>query len=144
MNRESYDTSWWEKTEEYGPWRRGIKSPIYRNLKTGDLKEGPELPVGALFVLDAAGQHPGIYPAGADGLAIACRLPEGHTWHIDSRASNCTMKTDTAHRCWIRHGSVGEMLTVDKQGNTCQAGGGSINVDGIWHGFLRAGRLVSC
>lgn len=139
MNRENYDTSWWEMTDQFGPWRRGIKSPIYRNIADGTLKEGRDLPVGALW----AETHPG-YTKGADGLAVMCRLPEGHTWYIDSRASNCTMPTDNDHRCWIRHGTKGDKLTVDKAGATCKAGGGSIDVDGIWHGFLKAGRLVSC
>ena len=139
MNKENYETSWWEKTEDYGPWRRGIKSPIYRNLVTGARKESQDLPVGALW----ASADP-VYTKGADGLAVFCRLPEGHTWYIDSRASNCTMPTDNSHRCWVRHGTKGEALTVDKMGASCKAGGGSINVEGIWHGFLTKGRLVSC
>lgn len=139
MNKLSYDTSWWEKTADMGPFRRGIASPIYRNMATGELKEIRDLPVGALYAFKGND-----FAGGPDGLSIVCQLPEGHNWHIDSRASNCTMPTDNTHRCWIRHGTVGDKLTVDKHGATCNAGGGSINVDGIWHGFLKAGRLVSC
>lgn len=138
MNRQSYDTSWWQKTDKMGPFRRGIASPIYRNVVSGEEKEGCDLPIGALYAVKIDGM-----PAGADGWTIVCRLPEGHNWYIDSRASNCTMPTDTAHRCWVRHGTIGDKLTVDKNGATCRAGGGSINVEGIWHGFLRGGRLVS-
>lgn len=48
------------------------------------------------------------------------------------------------HKCWIRHGAPSEaMLTVDKQGVTCQAGAGSI-LCGKYHGFLRCGYLEEC
>lgn len=139
MNRESYDTSWWQKTDKVGPYRRGFASPIFQNLATGEEREKQNLPVGALYAakMDELA-------TGHDGWTIVCRLPEGHNWNIDSRASNCTMPTDTVHRCWVRHGTIGDKLTVDKSGVTCRAGAGSINVDGIWHGFLKNGRLVSC
>ena len=68
-------------------------------------------------------------------------LPNGRRWDIDSRASNCTMPQDRLHRCWVRHGEP-PAITVDKQGRTCGAGAGSIQA-GDWHGFLRAGRLVT-
>lgn len=144
MNKQSYDTSWWEYTGQYGPWRGNIQSPILRNLQTGELKETRELPVGALWELNGKLLAQDYYQKGADGLSIGCRLPEGVTWHIDSRASNCTKPADAEHRCWCRHGTVGQPITVDKAGKTCSAGGGSINVDGVWHGFLTKGRLVSC
>lgn len=79
-----------------------------------------------------------------NGVHLIAVLPNGRTWDIDSRCSNCTMPDDTTHRCWIRHGlpELGELLTVDKNGFTCQAGGGSIDAKGTgntgpWHGFLR-------
>jgi hypothetical protein len=75
-----------------------------------------------------------------DGLHLVVRLPNGHVWNIDHRASNCTMKLDYEHRCWIRHGEPPN-ITVDKNGLTCQAGAGSI-LAGDWHGFLRNGELV--
>lgn len=71
-------------------------------------------------------------------LTVIC--PNGHEWIIDSRASNCTMKEDRQHRCWVRHG-IPPMITVDKNGFTCSAGAGSIQA-GDWHGFLRNGELV--
>jgi hypothetical protein len=40
----------------------------------------------------------------------------------------------------VRHGTPPD-VTVDKNGLTCNAGGGSIQVPG-WHGFLRNGELV--
>jgi hypothetical protein len=70
---------------------------------------------------------------------LMCKTPGGD-WNIDSRASNCTMKEDRLHRCWIRHGTP-PMITVDKNGFTCGAGAGSI-LSGNWHGFLRNGKLV--
>jgi hypothetical protein len=67
-------------------------------------------------------------------------LPNGHIWDSSSRASNCTLKKDRLHRCWVRHGEPPN-VTVDKAGHTCAAGAGSIAVPG-WHGFLTNGRLV--
>lgn len=73
---------------------------------------------------------------------LCCVLPNGDHWNIDSRASNCTMKEDRLHRCWVRHGnpSKGEIVHVDKNGHTCQAGTGSILMGG-WHGYLHNGDL---
>lgn len=91
-----------------------------------------------------------------DGNHLHCVLPGGHHWDIDGRASNCTMKEDTTHRCWVRHGNPAAMLPVgpegvrrngvihvDKNGATCHAGAGSIMVP-EFHGFLHHGMLVSC
>lgn len=64
----------------------------------------------------------------------------GGDWNIDSRASNCTLKNDRLHRCWIRHGAPPN-ITVDKAGRTCSAGAGSIQA-GTYHGFLRNGQLT--
>lgn len=66
--------------------------------------------------------------------------PSGETWDIDGRASNCTKNDDRNHRCWVRHGPP-EKITVDKNGVTCAAGGGSILVTG-YHGFLINGRFT--
>ena len=65
-----------------------------------------------------------------------------HHWNIDGRASNCTMKDDRIHRCWVRHGdpAVPGQLHVDKVGKTCAAGAGSIAVPGF-HGYLHRGAL---
>jgi hypothetical protein len=53
------------------------------------------------------------------------------------------MKDDNIHRCWVRHGRPEDgTLHVDKAGNTCRAGAGSIDT-GKWHGFLHNGELHS-
>lgn len=65
--------------------------------------------------------------------------PSG-AWNIDSRASNCTMKHDRQHRCWVRHG-VPPAIHVDKSGHTCAAGAGSIALP-RYHGFLHNGMLT--
>jgi hypothetical protein len=54
------------------------------------------------------------------------------------------MKDDRTHRCWVRHGTYGERLTVDKNGPTCGAGAGSffMGANNEWHGFLRNGVLT--
>ncbi|MER8667617.1 hypothetical protein NKH45_10445 [Mesorhizobium sp. M1156] len=133
-----YRCTWWEYTGRHSEFKEGVASPIMRNLETGDEVIGRDLPIGALWVAEGDG-----YPKVADGLAICCRLHGHHTWFIDGRASNCTMKDDTAHRCWIRHGTVGEALHVGKDGNTCAAGAGSIAITGF-HGFLHHGVLRDC
>lgn len=109
-----------------------------RRMDTGEELGSRDLPIGALWVAE------GDYPKGSDGLAICCRLKGTgghHTWMIDGRASNCTMPADHEHRCWVRHGTVGEKLHVDKNGVTCAAGAGSIAIEG-YHGFLHNGELT--
>jgi hypothetical protein len=69
-------------------------------------------------------------------------LPNGHHWDIDSRATNCGSKDDRTHRCWVRHGEPPN-VTVDKAGDTCSAGAGSILAAG-WHGFLVNGEFRQC
>lgn len=79
---------------------------------------------------------------GPDGRALVVRLPNGNDWHIDGKASNCTMPDDyPSHRCWVRHGEPPN-ITVDKNGRTCGAGAGSI-LSNDYHGFLRNGELVA-
>jgi hypothetical protein len=81
-----------------------------------------------------------------EGRHLRCFIDEGHgahgSWDIDSRASNCTMKEDCTHRCWVRHGEPSATLHVDKNGETCKAGTGSI-VFGKYHGFIDYGELVT-
>jgi len=79
----------------------------------------------------------------AEGPQLTVVCPNGSQWTIDSRASNCTMPYDYAHRCWVRHGDpLTEPVTVDKNGLTCAAGGGSIQA-GDYHGFLTNGVLTA-
>ena len=75
-----------------------------------------------------------------EGKHLNVILPNGHTWDVDGRASNCTMKDDRTHRCWIRSGEPPK-IHVSKDGHTCKAGAGSIGVPG-YHGFLRNGTLT--
>jgi len=142
-----YPTSWWEYVRDaaggivYSEWQNDIKSPMMRNLETKEVASSPDLPVGALYVMHDPENW---YGKGSDGLTIGCRCLGGHTWIIDGRASNCTMMNDKEHRCWVRHGTVGERLTVDKNGKTCGAGAGSFFMgrNNEWHGFLIDGVLV--
>lgn len=79
---------------------------------------------------------------GPDGIALMVRLPNGHDWHVDSEASNCTRKGEP-HACWVRHGDPRTaMVHVDKDGDTCAAGAGSILADD-YHGFLHHGVLTA-
>jgi hypothetical protein len=104
---------------------------LYRRADNGGLVRLGDAPDGAMW--DARW-----YPwKGPDGRCLVVKCPGGSDWVIDSRASNCTMPDDSEHRCWVRHGEP-PAITVDKDGLTCQAGGGSIQA-GDYHGFLRGG-----
>ena len=87
---------------------------------------------------------------GTDGRAYIVVVPENQDgsgrwpWHVDGPASNCDRKDDHIHKCWCRHGEAPN-FTVNKVGNTCNAGAGSILVHGNgFHGFLRDGYIVDC
>ncbi len=115
---------------------------IYVRKDTGEETTLRDALPGAMY--DATWCH--AYPqwCGPDGRSLIVRCPNGRDWHIDSRASNCTLPNDNTHRCWCRHG-IPPDLTVDKNpkpgSSTCSAGAGSIQA-GDWHGYLRAGYLV--
>lgn len=119
--------------------------PRYRRVDTGEVFEHlASAPPGAMW--DATWMHDckgGYFLGGpnSDGRFLVVRLPNGHDWCIDSRASNCTTPNDKTHRCWVRHGEPPN-ITVDKNGKTCAAGAGSIQ-SGDYHGFLRNGELVT-
>lgn len=137
-----YPCTWWKITDKPVVWQGHIGKPVYRNMDTGE--ETHELPIGALYVYASPGR-------GYDGLSVACVVPfskDGYAdktshWHVDGFCSNCTRRDDDNHHCWVRHGTVGEIVHVDKNGDTCAAGAGSIAVPGF-HGFLHHGVLRDC
>lgn len=113
---------------------------IWIRKDTGEKHGLRNPPIGAVY--RATWHEPNI-DCGPGQQAWICVVPGKngpHFWHIDGRASNCTMPQDKAHRCWVRHG-VAPDFHVDKNGLTCQAGAGSIQTSG-WHGFLHNGYLV--
>jgi hypothetical protein len=112
----------------------------YRRLDDATHVYG-RLPPGALYVAKPMKCTDGWEFKGEDGLNVVCVTPGG-LWFIDSRAGNCTEPSDPLHRCWVRHGTIGEMIHVDKSGNTCGAGNGSIRC-GAFHGFLHNGELYA-
>jgi len=115
---------------------------IFRRVGSDEEWAGHELPPGAMVVVGRQGDAEPSYPYryGSDGLSVAIVLPGRGWWYTESRASNCTKPNDDQHRCWCRHGTFGETVHVDKNGDTCQAGGGSI-IWGSFHGFLHNGEL---
>lgn len=114
------------------------QQPLYRAANGREwIQSG--LPVGAMFDAFWLNDFPAY--TGSDGRALICIVPGHHPWNIDGRASNCT-RPGEEHKCWVRHGEPPN-LTVDKSGNTCNAGAGSIQTK-EWHGFLRNGVLVPC
>lgn len=116
---------------------------LYRRTDNGEFVTLRSAPPGAMWdaewMHDCKGGH-WLGGPNADGRFLVVKLPTGHDWLVDARASNCTMPNDDTHRCWVRHGEPPN-VTVDKSGVTCAAGAGSIQVPG-WHGFLRNGELV--
>lgn len=137
-----------------GVQRQIFTDEIYR---AADGREWPlrQAPAGAMW--HAAWAADWEEYVGADGIALCVRLPNGRDWYVDSQASNCTRPQRIpvdgkpgwtqfvrTHYCWCRHGDprTGQ-LHVDKKGDTCNAGAGSI-VAGDWHGFLHDGYLKRC
>ena len=98
--------------------RQLFSSHLYKRADTGEEMTLREAPEGAMW--DAFWMH---------------------DWHIDGPCTNCT-RPNEPHKCWVRHGDPPN-LTVDKKGDTCAAGAGSI-LTNEWHGFLRNGELVRC
>ena len=116
-----------------------VTSPIYKRTDTGEEMTWRDAPIGAMMYADWMDDCPEYL--GPDGKCLIVKTPGGE-WYVDSRASNCTRKDDKIHRCWVRHGTPPN-ITVDKNGNTCAAGAGSIMM-GKYHGFLRNGELTDC
>jgi hypothetical protein len=124
------DDSWQDFTRE-----------LYRRADTGEEMTLREAPPGAMYYAPWLSDLP--HYRGPDGRTLIVKCPpDGHDWIVDSRASNCTMPQDDVHKCWVRHGEAPD-ITVDKNGHTCAAGGGSI-LTPKWHGFLRNGWLEGC
>lgn len=115
---------------------------LYAGAPDGKLYSLRNAPVGAMW--DAWWMRSGGYGRiGPDGLYLIVKTPGGD-WGVDDRASNCTMPSDDVHRCWVRHGDPRTgVVHVDKNGNTCGAGAGSILCGG-YHGFLHNGELGAC
>lgn len=115
---------------------------LYARSDGGEPTTLKEAPIGAMWDAEWLHDLTGSFHVGEDGYCLTVRLPNGHHWTIDSRASNCTLREDNVHRCWVRHGKAPD-ITVDKNGHTCGAGAGSI-LAGDYHGFLRGGYLEAC
>lgn len=115
---------------------------LWQRTDSGEVMTLEESPPGAMWYADWYGES---FPHGPDGRVLIVKCPDGWEWNVDSRASNCTLPQDNAHRCWVRHGTPPN-INVDKNGNTCQAGAGSILTGRAqpWHGFLRNGFLEGC
>jgi hypothetical protein len=112
---------------------------LYRRADTGEILGLRDAPPGASW--DAVWYHDIPEWCGLDGRAVIVKCPDGHDWHVDGKCSNCTRPDDKVHKCWCRHGDPTKAeLTVDKNGDTCQAGAGSIQAP-HWHGFLTNGVL---
>lgn len=131
--------------DQWQPWQEGIYTTaegtryVLHQGAPADALEIPSAPPGACW--DAWWMSD--WAKGPDGICLMVRCPNGRDWMVDSEASNCTRKGDRDHKCWIRHGDPREAkVTVDKNGETCAAGAGSIQA-GDYHGFLQNGVLTA-
>jgi len=121
------------------PIKQVFADHIYRRVDTGELRglrQWDQVP-GAMWNAEWLAEYPRY--RGEDGRSLHVVCPDGWPWAIDGPCSNCTMPSDTTHKCWVRHGEP-PLITVDKNGVTCAAGAGSIQTP-TWHGFLRNGIL---
>jgi hypothetical protein len=125
--------------QEGDEWQLFVQT-IYRRTDTGELMTLRDAPPGAMWDAEWIKKYK-TDSLGPDGRYLIVKTPGGD-WAVDSRASNCTRPDDNEHRCWCRHGTVPD-IHVDKDGNTCAAGAGSI-MCGDYHGFLRHGYLEEC
>lgn len=134
-------TDWREIRDDAGNKLGEKQSPILRRTDTGEeFTDYASLPVGAMWFADWYGLrwNPQL------GFSLIVKTPGGD-WHVDQKSSNCGMPEDKfqeQHHCWIIEGEVPN-ITVSKNGKTCSAGGGSIQI-GSYHGFLRNGYLEEC
>lgn len=120
--------------------RQLFSRSIYRNASTGEEFTLGAAPSGSVWNAWWMSD----WRRGPDGRCLVVQTPAGE-WMVDSRASNCTKPADDEHRCWVRHGKPEDgTLHVDKNGLTCAAGAGSIDMNGRWHGFLHSGELYRC
>ena len=132
------DDSWQDWQELL--YRRTDTGEIVTTRRSDNVPGGPTpAPPGAMWNASWLPDTPAW--RGPDGLALYVRLPDGHDWHVDGEATNCTRKGDRTHKCWVRHGDPRQAnVTADKNGETCAAGAGSIQSGG-YHGFLVNGVL---
>lgn len=138
-----------DSIDELAGWQSA--QPIYRRVDTGEQMLWRNAPAGAmrdavwlqydglpLYGEEDTGNPRGWW-RGPDNRVLQVKTPGGD-WIIDSRASNCDLPKDNAHRCWCRTGTPPD-ITVDKNGVTCGAGAGSIQCRD-YHGHLVKGYLV--
>jgi len=121
---------------------------FWKRTDTGEIIEMRNAPPGAMWFADWMVDGHLQYQSdkdrrnrGPDGRCLVVRTPGGD-WMIDGQCSNCDRKGDHEHKCWVRHGEAPN-ITVDKNGLTCGAGGGSI-LKGSYHAMLQNGVLRDC
>lgn len=135
------DPRWPEKCEHCGHLFRysDVKQVYARRIyvdSDGNEFDLENPPIGAMYYIPHFKNYPSM--CGPDGNSLTVMTPGG-PWNIDSQANNCT-RPGEVHKCWCRHGTP-PSVTVNKNGNTCSAGAGSIQLKD-YHGFLTDGWLV--
>ena len=119
-----------------------MSEPLVLKLRvpTGNLHFDPPIVPGDIYSFRPHEDRPCWDWDNCSGIHWYVRLRNGDPWHASGRASNCTKPLDKTHRCWVLS-NEGEKMHVSKDGNTCNAGAGSIRSDDD-HCFLRNGALV--
>lgn len=112
---------------------------LYSGHPSGELKTLRDAPPGAMWTCYWLEPQWSSW-TNLPGPPLYVKLPNGQDFDTDGRAANCSMPEEKTHRCWVKHGTP-PLVTLDKNGNTCSAGAGSIASNG-WHGYLRNGELV--
>jgi hypothetical protein len=129
--------------------RQIFQEQVYVRRDTGEEFGLRHLPAGAMYFADWMLHDGSNRDRGPDNHSLVVMVPspktgKAHCWHVDSRCNNCDLPDDDEHKCWVRRGDpTTGIITVDKNGKTCGAGGGSIQTDD-WHGMLTDGILRQC
>lgn len=144
--------------------RQYFPQHLYRRTDNGELVTWRDAPGGAMLVPDwyddpkpLLVKLPNGWEWNVDSRASNCDSPCQHCQqpYHSHNTETCSNPGDGEHKwtkgayvdgrphaCWVRHGEP-PLVTVDKNGVTCNAGAGSI-IGGNWHGFLRNGVLEEC
>lgn len=144
MTYPAMQTYWLESTDRIG---LGL-----RRYSSAD-REGFTCDAGYHSALVKVGQAPAVFREEHGRKTLAMREA---TPRDDPRwPTNCSCgyeftdedhwqgEWNDGHKCWVRHGDPrASNVTVDKNGDTCSAGAGSI-LAGDYHGFLQAGVLTA-
>lgn len=136
---------WLSRCERCGCEMDAAAPEIHRSYGPERVYDSPsgKPEVNDMFTVPCPGAAPSCFDwDNCIGQHLHVICPDGCDWDIDSRAGNCSMPNERAHRCWVRTGAPPD-ITVGKAGFTCEAGGGSIQTS-RYHGMFQNGEFHPC